>query len=141
MGQRGATYSSGRLVRHFLDSGEQGIRSGVYKDLEAELRCELVAQANLSRSEVPLLSYFGGPERWTVLTTQQLKARVERGLEVAPLEEIVGATFPDGWLQVGRKNEVDRAAISLADGKSFLVYWEPGRPLSGFLNVLKLVAR
>jgi hypothetical protein len=140
MGHKGASLSISRLLRQFERTGGRGEHCGPFQELPEAARASLTA--DLTSGEQPVIACFFNEDRWTLLTNKRLIWRHGPEQNAVASNKLTSATVSaDHLLDAGSKRAMTELSVGTADGRTFELHLEPGRPFFGFWNVLKLVAR
>src|SRR5262245_46665384 len=132
-----------RLVRHFHNRGSAGAHLRPFSQHEPSVQAFLQAAVVLGEDEIPVIACFHNVHEWSMLTTKRLivhDSDVEKAMQWL---EIVDST-PHIRPETGQpltKNQLDELDVTTSTGSTIRVKLEAGAPLSGFWNLLKLIAR
>lgn len=131
-----------RLVWRFHRSGGVGRYTKSFSEFDQETQSRLCQAAILAISEIPALLYYRAPTEWTLVTSCRLVWKCGsssvRSLKFEQIKDVT--TDPELMRQAGGLQRLASLTILASDGTSHQVPVEPGEPLSGFWNALRMVA-
>jgi hypothetical protein len=130
-----------RLLRIFGKSGCWGNHSREFFGWPESTQQELRRWAGLTDSERPFIAYVER-DRWTVLTLERVIWRSGEHIQSVGVGELAEITVTDqnsARLTPYVKETMDELKLRTKHGRTLSVTFEPGRPLIGFWNVVKMM--
>ncbi len=130
-----------RVLQVFEKRGGNGEFTKPFDQLPDSIQSDLLAAATLNEEEVPILASVHSASSWVLLTCDRLLWTVADGVREVSWESIRDATIPVSSMAALRsKVKLENAILEVAtDSGAVEVVIEPGKPFSGFWNVLKMV--
>jgi hypothetical protein len=135
------TLRTNRVLNIFERRGGSGEYTKPFQDFAEDVQRELGAGAAIQEGEVPLIASYRNRDSWVLLTSRRL-VWLEGGTRNSlPWERIKDATIPTSAMAALRSSvKLENARLEvLTDAGKVEVLVEPGKPFSGFWNVLKTV--
>ncbi len=130
-----------RALNIFERRGGAGEFTKPFQDFANDIQSELSNAAGIQEDEVPVIASYRAPDSWVLLTSRRLVWQEGGDCESLPWERIRDATIPMSAMAALRSSvKLENARLEVVtDTGKVEVLVEPGKPLSGFWNVLKTV--
>ena len=130
-----------RMINIFERRGGTGKFTKPFQEFGNDIQLQLSSAAGVREDEVPIIASYRGPDSWVLLTSRRLAWQEGPNCESLSWDQIRDATIPTSAMDALRssvKQQNARLEVVTDTGRVEVLI-EPGKPFSGFWNVLKTI--
>jgi UDP-galactopyranose mutase len=130
----------GRVKKHFLNRGGESENTKIFENFPLHTQKEIISYAKVNENgEIPILASYLKKNYLLLLTDERLYWLKDNNINSILLTELKDADM-EFALFGKHKDKINRLKIYKTSNEIFFVEVENGKPLSGFMNVIMLIA-